>query len=125
MEAEHLRPGVGLAQRIHDGSGDIAGAAGTQQYHHGRSGIGGHPEQSHERDAGHAENNIDKNIKPARRADPDDMDDERHRGADPHARDDGITPEWREREGNGRISAGDQQKDVHMVDATEHIGNPW
>ena len=53
------------------------------------------------------------------------MDDERHRGADPHARDDGITPEWREREGNGRISAGDQQKDVHMVDATEHIGNPW
>ena len=58
----------------------------------GRAGGGGDPDEVHERHAGDSEHDVDDGIQPARGADPDHMDDQRHDGARPHADDDGVAP---------------------------------
>ena len=51
------------------------------------------------------------------------MDDERHQRAAPYAGDDGVAHMRGERERHRRICARDEQEDVHVVDAPQHVGH--
>ena len=51
------------------------------------------------------------------------MHDHGDRGAGPHAADDGVPPERFQSKGNRCVSAGDEQEDIEMVDAAQHVGH--
>ena len=52
------------------------------------------------------------------------MNDQGDECAGPHADDGRLAPEIVEGEGDRRIGAGDEQEDVDMVDAAQHVGDP-